>query len=309
MRNLRPGLVLALLASLAFGLYPVFLRNAFAAGALPMAALLCATWVRLALLLVLSRNAWGTLFQGTRRARLEVAFGGLGEACLTAGVFIALATIPAAIVSTAIAAASLPVAAWEVLRRLRQPTLALGVSLALGVLGVVLVTGVARGGADPLSTTATGWIALTVAVSGMLLAAAVSVRRLRHYTAPQVGAEAFLVVAPVVTVLVGTQAVPELPTLMLGLPWYLAALAALCVGTVVTYYGMARNDILQWRVLTKLQPVAALAAGAWVGADHLAWPEVCGVFLVVGSVLLYQRGPGRDVKGILPAIPLPASPR
>lgn len=102
-----------------------------------------------------------------------------------------------------------------------------------------------------------------------------------------VGAENFLITAILITFTV-LYALPHPPITILGATYTVSGCIALVLATFGMFYGISLLGSFQWSLFSKLEPVFTALSSALFLKEFLKPAQYLGIFVVVGSLLIYQ---------------------
>lgn len=279
----RLGLLLAVAASILFGLYPPAVRAVYAKGGDAVFMMLASTWARalgLAAYCLLTRRP---LFQ-TREDTRQAAIGGVFQALTTAAIMAALTFMPGPLVIMVVFTHSLMLLLFLVWKgEVRLDAATLGTTLtALGGLGLVLDIWHAQ----PVTNL---WgIALAFAAAlTMVMRMYVYGQQTRERNPAVVGAENFLLAALFI-LLVLLFKWPRLPQSGVGQGWVLLACAAMALATFIMFYGISLLGSFGWSLFAKLEPIFTALFSLWLIHEILKPHQYLGMVVIVASLVFYQ---------------------
>ena len=112
-------------------------------------------------------------------------------------------------------------------------------------------------------------------------------RQLRERPPVAVGAENFIFAALFVTAAALVWQ-PHAPAGIAGWGWGALAGASLSLGTLGMFYGIAHLGSFQWSLFSKLEPIFTAFFSVLFLGEVLSVQRYLGIFLVVGSLVVYQ---------------------
>lgn len=279
----RAGLIAAIMASIAFGLYPAASRAVYADGGTAVCMVIVTAWARglsMALYCILTR---APLFQ-TREDRKQAVIGGVFQACSNFGIFLALLYIPGPLVIIIVFSHTLMLLffmAWRGEVKLDFLNVA---TTILALLGLTLVLDLWH--AQPK----TNWIGIALA----FVSALATVSRLYvygHQTKSRhpivVGAENFLIAA-VLTLLALFFQTPHLPASLMGNVYVLASCLSLTLGSFFMFLGISLLGSFQYSLMCKIEPIFTSIFSVLLLKEILSLHQYFGIALVLGSLAVYQ---------------------
>lgn len=278
----RLGLLIAVFAAVAYGVWPAAVRGMYANGANPVFALLVMTWMRGLSMAIFCLATRKPMFSSPRDIRQGIT-GGIFQAITLISVYLALTYISGPLMIIIIFSHTLMLLfymAWRGEIRLDAFTV---VTTAIALAGLSLVL-------DLWHKQPSGnWWGILLSFIGALA----TVSRLYvygHQTQERhpivVGAENFMTAA----ILVSFAVFYELPHAPTATGWGYALLGgvALSAATAAMFYGIMLMGSFRWSLLAKMEPVFTSLFSAYFVNEVLALRQYVGIAIVLSSLTLYQ---------------------
>jgi drug/metabolite transporter (DMT)-like permease len=281
-KNLRRGMLVALMAAVVFGFYPPAFRAAYAHGANASFAVVVATWMRALAMTGYCLLKRRPLFASKEDRRSGIS-GGFFQAVSTGGLFGGLAFLPGPVVMIIMFSHTLLLLlylAWRGEIKLDFATVATTVA-ALG--GLTLVLDLWHMQAKSLIGMGLCFVAALAVVSRMYIYGREV--KLRHPIV--LGAENMLFAA-LFTSLIWLVVPPQMPHDVAGFWWQMAGSAALTVGTFCMFYGIGLLGSFRWSLFGKIEPVFTTAFSALLIHETLKPLQYLGIAAVLASLTIYQ---------------------
>lgn len=281
--NDKTGILLALIWTIVFGIYPPAARAAYADGANAVFVVLITTFVRTAMIACYCVMTGRPLFR-TPATRLAAIKGGIAQSFSVIGIIAGLTFMQGPLVIVIIYSHTLMLLlfmAWKGEIQLDLPTL---LSTVMAFIGLAVALDVFFAAS---TINWTGVALVFVAVIATVLRMYVYNKETKSRDPAIVGAENFLVVCLIVLLMMFWQW-PHAPASLAGWGWTLLSGLTLGVGTFGMFYSIAHIGAFRWSLLAKLEPIfTALFSAALIG-EYLAPRQYAGILLVLLSLVGYQ---------------------
>ena len=215
--------------------------------------------------------------------------------------YLAAQLLPTSVASSIMAGAPLVFALLGWLMLKQNPTVHMFVGAATGILGVILLVSGATGAIN-------GW-GVAASVAGLLSSAVAQILTRRWgATADPITATAWqLIVGGVL--LTAVAAGVEGPPPALDAPGWIAMAYVVLVGTalanVVWFVGLEHLPAGTVGIIGLLNPVTGVMLGVLFAGETLAVPQVVGIVLVLGGILIGQRRSRAAARGVSAPEPQP----
>ena len=285
------GILVALIGAIVFGSHTPAERGVLANGGNVALILVVTTWARAVFLAIFCRVTSRSLYQ-CRDDFKQALIGGACQVLSALSIFMALLYLPAPVVITIVYSYALMLLFFMALRR----------EITLDVV-TVLTAVTALGG---LSLVIDFWHYQSSAnwrgIGLSLLSALATVSRMYVYgkqtqsrNPAVVGAESFLIAAPLATLILFVSPM-HLPEVAVGYLWLCVASASLAIGSFCMFFGISLLGSFRYSLFAKMEPVFTCLFSVWFLNEVLKPQQYMGIVVVVGSLVLYQMSEHRRVK-------------
>jgi drug/metabolite transporter (DMT)-like permease len=287
------GIAIAVAAAAIYGAHAPAERGVYAEGGNVALVLIVTTWMRALIMLLYCAAARKPLFP-TREDFKQAFIGGTFQALSAFCIFSALLYLPGPIVIIILFSYALMLllfTAWRGEIKLDAVTVGTTVA-ALGGLSFVIDLW--------HSQPAGNWIGIGLAFLAALAAMSrmyVYGRQMKTRNPAAVGAENFLVAAPLTTLILLFEPV-HWPVSSAGYTWLGVASASLALGTFCMFYGIGLLGAFRYSLFGKLEPVFTSLFSVWFLGEILKPQQYLGIGIVIGSLVLYQIHQQKRMKPI-----------
>jgi len=279
----KVGLVIAVLASIVYGLYPPAARAVYADGGNAVFVVIVTTFARALSQVGFCLVRGIPLLPAARDLRWIIS-GGLFQALSICGIIFSLMFIPGPVTITIIFTYTLMLLFFMAYMGEAKLTLLAVTTAAVSLVGITLVVDLWSSSAD-------------VSLIGVLLAFAAAVattsrmyifgKQVAVFNPAQVGAWIFSAAALFqLLLLLWDAAVPPAS----GAGWGFLTLCAvsLSAGTLLMFYGIAKLGAFSYSLVTKLEPIFTAIFSVVLLHEVLQPAQYLGIALVLSGIVAYQ---------------------
>ncbi len=282
-KSLNFGIILAVIASISFGIYPAAIRFAYRDGGNAIFMIVLTTWMRALGLYLYCQFAGKSIFQ-THTDFKQGVIGGLFQAISILGILGALVFIPGPIVIIIVFTHTLMLLffmAWKKEIKLNFSTLT---TTVIALFGLSLVLDIwKRQPGSYLIGVALAFLAALATVSRLYVYG----HQTRERNPAVVGAENFLAAAVFILLSIPFQ-FPVLPATLVGLIWAIIAGISLTVGTFGMFYGISLIGSFHWSLFCKMEPIFTALFSVLILGETLKFHQYFGMLIVLSSLVCYQ---------------------
>lgn len=292
----KKGVIITVLAAVAFGIYPAAARRGYAEGANSIFVIMFTTFVRGFGLGLYCRIRGLRLFPERAQWRPALS-GGFFQAVSILGIIGSLAYLPGPVMITILFSHTIMLLLFLAYRREVRLTWVAVTTTISALFGISLVVDVWQ------NTSALDLRGIGLA----LLAALATMSRLYVFgnqvqkTDPAlVGAHVFSV-AFLFTLVLPLFSSPHLPGTASGIFWISICALSLVLGTLAMFYGIALLGSFQFSLLLKLEPVFTAIFAILIQNEFLSSRQYAGMVIVMTSLLAYQILSRKKRESVLPS--------
>jgi drug/metabolite transporter (DMT)-like permease len=289
------GLLITVFTALTYGVWPSAMRAAYADGANASFVILFATLLRSLPLFLTCLLQKQPLFR-TSLDRRQAFTGGFFQAISSSSALAAVIFLPGPLAVVIMFTHTLMLLAYMIWRDEIKADLSTIAATIAALVGLVFVL-------DLFSKQTSGnFIGMGLA---FLAAIAVASRLyvMGHQTKTRnpaaVGAENFLVANLFMPLLLFWQ-MPQTPHSQNGYLWMLLGIVSLGFGTLGQFYAVSLIGSFRYSLFMKMEPLFATIFAAVLISEYLKPLQYFGIFLVIGSLVLYQIINTRRTKNAAP---------
>lgn len=281
--NLKLGVFVTLVAFAISSIYPTATKFAYADGANTIFVLWISMFIRTIVLMCACAVTRRPIFDSRAYQKVSCLAGGL-QALSAAGVIIALAFLPVALVGTVAATHTLVLLLFMGARgeaSFSPMTLVITLSALVGLTFVLDVWH-----QQPVAN----WIGIALSIMASVTAAArvyIFGKQMSARNPAVVGAESSLFASLFVLLLAFWQ-VPVVPETINGLGWSLLCGLAIGLGAIGMFFGIALLGSFRWSLLSKVEPIFMALYAVVLMDEYLNPSQYFGVSVVIASLVAYQ---------------------
>lgn len=282
-QNHKIGIIVALLTSVIYGIYPAATRAAYADGANVVFILLLTMLIRAIMMTSFCCLKRQPIFDSKKYTK-KALLAGFCQAVSVIGVLGGVAFLPGPVVLIILFSHTLMLLFFMAYRKeVRLNYMTFGATL-LALVGLALVLNVweTKTDANLIGIALAFMAAIATACRIYLFGQQMDVR-----SPAVVGAETFIVAFGFLLLLLFWR-LPVAPETLAGYGWALLASLSLGIASFGTFYGIALLGSFRLSLFAKSEPIFTTLFSIWFLGEGLSLIQYAGMAVVIGSLVTYQ---------------------